>query len=626
MVESADTLYGYHGAILRVNLSKNTIVKESIDNEFCRKYFGGPGFINYFLLKEVPPDTDPLSPGNKLIFANGPLTGFNFPGVARHSVGAISPLSNGIAKSESGGYWGAQLKRSGFDAIIIEGKADYPVYLWICNGEAQIMDAKPLWGINTKETIETIRQELGDDRICVSSIGPGGENMVSFACIMNDFVDAAGRGGLGAVMGSKNLKAVAVRGKTLPPVKSPDGISEISKWMKQNMSKVKALSDIGTSPGIARWSEIGNLPVHNFRDQTFPEVESITAYTLKETIGTGMHGCFACPVRCKKVVEFEGYEKEYGGPEYETIGSVGSNLDISDLKTISKAHALCNAYSIDTISTGMTLSFAMECFENGILSKEDTGGIELKFDDVDSVLEGIELIAKRKGFLGNLLADGAGKAAAVIGKGAEKYAMQVKNVAIPAHSPLTNPSGAVGYATGAEGPDHGNTVLEIAYSSYITSTTMNPGHFQSLGYRTRLPVFDISSKKMGFLRMEKFKRYLHNSLIMCSMMPYSFEQLRDTLNSITGWDVTVMEMFRVAERMYTMSQLINTNRGFTAKDDTLPERFFTKIELGPGKGLQPLEKGDFERAKQDFYFLMGWDHNGIPHPAKVADLEIETEQ
>jgi aldehyde:ferredoxin oxidoreductase len=616
-------LYGYHGKILRVNLTESKFQVDEIDEEFCRKYLGGAGFVNYFLLKEVPPDADPLGPGNKLIFANGPLSGFNFPGAARHSVGAVSPASNGVAKCEAGGYWGAQLKRSGFDAVIIEGKADHPVYLWINNGEAKLMDASSLWGLNTKETNEAILKEVGDGQTSISSIGPAGECMVKFACIMNDLVSAAGRGGLGAVMGSKNLKAVAVRGTILPPVKDKTGIDALRNWMKENMAKIAKLSDVGTSAGIARFAEIADLPVHNFRDQTFPNVENITAYKLKETIRTGMHGCFACPVRCKKVVEFEGYEKAYGGPEYETIGSIGSNCDIDDLKVISKAHALCNAYSMDTISTGVVLSFAMECFEKGLLTKKQTGGIELKFGDPDSILKGIEIIARREGFLGNLLAEGSGKAAAKLGKGADKYAMQVKNVEIPAHSPLANPSGAVGYVTGTEGPDHGNTVLEIVYSSYITNPNMDVSLFNSIGYREKLPVFDIGPKKMGFLRIEKLKRYFGNIMVICSMLPYSFEQIRDALNAVTGWDSTLMEIFRVSERVYTMSQLINTRRGLSAKDDNLPERFFTVIKEGPGKGLRPLKKKEFEKAKQDFYFLMGWDKKGIPHPAKIADLGIE---
>jgi aldehyde:ferredoxin oxidoreductase len=624
MEKEKEMIYGYHGKILRADLTESKITIESIDEEFCRKYLGGVGFVNYFLLKEVPPEAEPLSPGNKLIFANGPLSGFNFPGAARHSVGSISPASNGIAKCEAGGYWGAQLKRSGFDAVIIEGKADHPVYLWINNGEVKIMDARALWGLNTKETNDAIRTEVGDNQTSISSIGPAGENMVKFACIMNDLVSVAGRGGLGAVMGSKNLKAVAVRGNKLPAVKDKEGIDALRNWMKDNMAKVAKLSEVGTTAAIARYEEIADLPVHNYRDQIFPNVQNITAQKIKETIGAGMHGCFACPVRCKKVVEFEGHEKAYGGPEYETIGSIGSNCDIDDVKVISRAHALCNAYSLDTISAGVVLAFAMECFEKGILTKRQTGGIELKFGDADSVLKGIEIIARREGFLGNLLAEGSGKAAAKLGKGAEKYAMQVKNIEIPAHSPLANPGGAVGYVTGAEGPDHGNTLLEIVYSAYITSLEMDTPPYHNLGYRDKLPVYDIGPKKMGLLKIEKLKRYIINSMVYCTFLPYSFEQIKNALNSITGWNTTLMEIFRTAERTCTMAQLINTRRGLSAKDDILPERFYSVIQLGPGKGIKPLKKKEFEKAKQDYYFLMGWDKNGAPHPAKIEDLGIES--
>ena len=404
---------GYNGKMLRVDLNRRKTAVENIGEAFCRRYIGGTGFILYYLMKEVAPGIDPLSPDNKLIFACGPLTGISLGGAARHAVGAKSPLTGGIAKSEAGEWWGPQLKRAGFDGIIVEGKAEQPVYLWIHNGEVEIRDAGKLWGKETKETQESIRSEIGDDRARLAMIGPGGENLVKYACIMHGLYDAAGRGGLGAVMGSKNLKAIAVRGNNLPPVRNPDGVKEVSTWLRDNLDQVKSFSDFGTGGAMERFEEAGNVPVRNFSGGSFPEVNKISPRAIKETISVGMEGCFACPVRCKKEVEVsEPYkvDRAYGGPEYETIGAIGSCCGIDDLAAVSHGSALCNAYSLDTISTGVTIAFAMECYEKGLLTKEDTGGLELRFGNSESMIKAIELIARREG-IGDLLAEGSVRAA-----------------------------------------------------------------------------------------------------------------------------------------------------------------------------------------------------------------------
>ncbi|MDZ4230524.1 MAG: aldehyde ferredoxin oxidoreductase N-terminal domain-containing protein [Dehalococcoidales bacterium] len=378
---------GYAGKILRVNLSNKSIAAEAIDEAFCRKHIGGAGFIAHFLLNELAAGIDPLSPENKLIFALGPVTGTPLSGSGRHCIGAKSPLTGGFAKSEVGGYWGAELKHAGYDAVIIEGKAEKPVYLWIHDGEASLKDAAHLWGKNTKEVQQTLRSELGDHLIRVASIGPAGENMVRYACIINDLHDAAGRGGVGAVMGSKNLKAVAVRGHQMPALADPAYLKEMRGWLLENKELWASFHEVGTGAGMNSGEATGNLPVRNFRDGTFPEVNRISGETLRDTYRIRMESCYACTVRCKKVVEIKEephpVDPAYGGPEYETLASLGSNCGISDLKAIVKGNELCNAYSLDTISTGVTISYAMECFENGLLSIEDTNGIDLRFGNAE---------------------------------------------------------------------------------------------------------------------------------------------------------------------------------------------------------------------------------------------------
>ena len=402
------SLDGYNGKILRVNLSNKTTSTEKLDPYFCRRYVGGAGFVAYYLWKELPAGVDALGPDNKLIFALGPISGLQLPGAARHCVGTKSPLAGCVVKSEVGGFWAAEFKRAGYDALIIEGKAEKPVYLFIQDGEVSIKDASHLWGKETNDTQEAIRAELGDNRIAACLIGPAGENMVRYSCIMSGTKDAAGRGGAGAVMGSKNLKAVAVRGHRLPKIANSERLREIRQQM---VARKSPLSEYGTGgPEMPMMVQTGNLPVRNFRDGLFP-AEKITGAVIKDTIRIGMEGCYACPVRCKKVVKFdEPYpcDPAYGGPEYETLAALGSNCGIDDIKAICKGNERCGANALDTISTGATIAFAMECFEKGLLTAKDTGGIDLRFGNGDAMIQVIDLIARREG-IGALLAEGTAR-------------------------------------------------------------------------------------------------------------------------------------------------------------------------------------------------------------------------
>ncbi|UCF91057.1 MAG: aldehyde ferredoxin oxidoreductase family protein [Desulfobacterales bacterium] len=614
---------GYNGQILRVNLTNQTTKIEPIDPSFCRKYIGGAGFIAYYLLSEVPPGIDPLEPANKLIFAAGPLTGLTLGGCARHTVGSKSPLTGGIAKSEVGEHWGAQFKRAGFDALIIEGKSEKPVYLWIHNGEAAIRDAVHLWGQDTKATQETIRSELADPKVRVAMIGPGGENTVRCACLMHGPFDAAGRGGTGAVMGSKNLKAVAVRGDNLPPVVDNEGVKKMVNWLRENMELVKAFSDYGTGSPMPRFEQLGNLPIRNFRDGGFPSVDKISAVTIKETIRVGMDGCFGCPVRCKKVVACqEPYhvDRAYGGPEYETLGALGSACGIDDLEAIAKGNELCNAYSLDTISTGLSLAFAMECFEKGLLTSADTHGLELRFGNADAMLKTIELIARREG-IGDLLAEGSARAAAQIGKGAEAFAIQVKKLELPMHEPRLSKGLALGYMVNPHGADHMDSLIDIFYCNFTEKPDVTVPDALPLGFEP-VPYLDSGPRKVALFKALQAKRLIADSLVLCALLPYSAAQYAELTAAVTGWDTSVMEQFRIAERILTMCRLFNVREGFSAADDKLPQRFFGPTH-GGALSDRSLDPDELEKAKRYYYYLMGWDDQGVPLAGKLEELGIE---
>ncbi len=612
----AKEIPGYHGKILRVNLSKNQIGIEEIDERFCRKYLGGAGFIAYYLWKEMKTGIDALSPDNKLIFAMGPISGLLLPGAARNCIGAKSPLTGGIAKAEVGGFWMAELKRAGYDAIIIEGKAEKPVYLWVHDGEAVIRDASYLWGKETLETETAIRTELGDNHIQVAFIGPAGENQVRFACIMEGCHDAAGRGGLGAVMGSKNLKAIAVRGHTLPPVVNADKVKEI----RQQLTHPSPMSEFGTGgPTMLHQVVTGDLPIRNFRDGGFPEVKQIHGGVIKDSYRTGMEGCFACPIRCKKVVKLEEpyhVHPAYGGPEYETLAALGSDCGVSDLKAILKGNERCNAYALDTISTGSTIAFAMECFEQGILTSKDTGGLELKWGNADAMLKAIDLIATRTG-IGGLLAEGTARMAEKMGKRCRDFALQVKGLEPGMHEPRIGSALFLSFMLSPTGADHcaaspdGLLAMDRVFKPY-----------HALGWTTPPPAAEISPQKVAIFRDSQFQNIILDSLVACHFPGMNLEQTVELLKGVTGWDTGVTELLRIAERIVTLMRLFNIREGITGAADELPERFYQPTNGGPLADLK-VDRRAYERAKNYYYILMGWDANGVPWPEKVEELGIE---
>jgi aldehyde:ferredoxin oxidoreductase len=615
--------FGNTGRVLRVDLSTGHVSVDEHDERFCRRYLGSTALVAYTLLKEVPSGIDAFDPQNRLLFALGPVSGAPLGGAGRSSVGAKSPLTFGFGKAEVGGHWGAEFRRTGYDALIVEGRAEKPAYLWITDQAVEIRGATQIWGRPTKEAQELIQQQLGDDRVRVAGVGPGGENLVRFACVINDLKHAAGRTGMGAVMGSKNLKAVAVRGGQAPKMANPERVRSIARWLADNHQTLSAsLHQFGTGAGMDSGRLSGNLPTRNFRDGDFVEVVDISADTLKEQIGVGMDGCYACPIRCKKMVKVTDpytVDPAYGGPEYETLAAVGSNCGIHDLGAVARAHALCQAYSLDSISAGLTVSFAMECFENGLLTLQDTEGIVLRFGSAEAMLALLEKIAHREG-IGELLAEGTRIAAQRIGRGAERYAIHVKGVEMGMHEPRLKQGLGLTYAINPHGADHGSGIHDTGFEQD------GPGlqAARILGLLEPMPLDDLGPAKVRAALYLQLWRNVLDSVGLCLFMPYDHSQALEIVRAVTGWNTSLWELMKAGERIATLARVYNLREGLTAADDRLPERFFSPPTAGPlregGVSINPLA---LEDAKRLYYQMMGWDaETGTPHRWKLEELDI----
>ncbi len=616
--------HGYTGKILRVDLSARRLVTEEFPENFYRQYFGGEGFVAYFLLKEVRRGIDPLSADNKLIFAAGPLTGVPVGGCGRHSVGGKSPLTGAFGEAEAGGYWGAELKMAGFDAIIVEGKAENPVYLFIRDGEAAIRDARHLWGLKTLECQNAIREELGDSLIKIAQIGPAGEKLVRFACVSNDLDAFAGRTGMGAIMGSKNLKAIACRGHQHLSLADPEAVAEIARWVKDNTPVAnKAMQDFGTARLIPALNLAGGLPTRNFQTGSMEGADKISGQTMKDTILVKRRSCFACPVQCKREVKVDepySVDPRYGGPEYETIAALGSNCGVDDLKLISKANELTAAYGLDSISCGGAIAFAMECFERGLLTSQDTGGLDLRFGNGKVVLQLVEQIALRQG-LGDVLAEGVARASQKIGPASAEFALHIKGQELPMHEPRWKQGMGVGYVMSPTGAEH---CANMHDSSYIAPGPLLK-EMKSLGILEPLALTDLSPAKMRLLVYNTEWIHFLNCSVCCFFVMFyglvGFERVAWLVNSVTGWETSSFELMKVGERAMTLARAFNAREGFTSQDDALPVRFFTPQVSGPLKGVA-LDPQSFEEAKKTCYQMLGWP-DGSPSAAKLGELGIE---
>lgn len=609
---------GYMGKILEVDLGTRTHRAIPLDPAIARQYVGGSGLAAHLLLDEASPALDPLGAGNSLALMAGPMTGTLVPTSNRFAAVAKSPLTGAFGESDCGGSWGGELKRAGFDGLIVRGRANSPVYLWISDGEVEIRDAGRLWGRDTWETDALVRQET-DDKASVACIGPGGEQLVRFAAIMNEGREgrAAGRAGLGAVMGSKRLKAVAVRGSMNVPVADAAALrASIKEWSPKLRAGAEGMHKYGTSGGTPTHEKMGNLPLKNWQQGSWPEgAVKISGVTLAERgILTDTYACRGCVIGCGRVVKIEDgpYAMERSaGPEYETVAMLGSNCLVDDLQAICKGNELCNRYGIDTISTGAVIAFAMEAFDRGLLTAEQVDGVDLQWGSGEGLVEMIKRIGERKG-LGRLLGEGVSRAARELGPQAQAFTIQVKGLEPPAHDPRAFFGNAIAYATSARGACH---------LSSFTHGFERVLAMPEFGHNAPVDRF-ASEPKPRLLFDGQNLMGMFDSLKACKFLLFGgarTPQLVEWLNYVTGWGMDQAEFFRTGERIFNAKRLYNLRSGLTGKDDTLPARFRQEPRAdGGAEGKLP----PFETMLAEYYQVRGWDSQGVPLPVKLAELGL----
>jgi len=616
--------------ILDVDLTVGKIETSTIPGETYRLYPGGSALGLYLILQEMEPGIDPLSPENMLVFSTSVLTGLPISGQSRVMITTKSPLTETIGDSQAGGFFPAHLRNSGYDAVVFRGKSEKPVYLYIDGNDVILKDASAVWGKVTGETERIIREELDEDQLEIAEIGPAGENLVKYASIMNMANRANGRNGTGAVMGSKNLKAIAV--KKVKPRKPYDaeGFKKLSGNVKERIAEnpnIQGLGASGTNGELAPTSEEGFLPTRNFLSGYFGEkVEKIGGDTLMNTIFKESDTCFACAIRCKRVVEIEGkVDPLYGGPEYETAATFGSYCDVDSLEDVSIANQYCNMYGLDTISCGATIAFAMECYEKGLLTKEDTDGMELAFGKSEYFPELIEKIALRKGF-GDLLAEGTHRAAEKLGPEAMPLSMCVKKQEMPAHMPHYKPAIGLLYAVNSFGADHQSCehdpFLTMPEDSFERKRLAMIGI--SKGYEDS---FSMDDDKVRFtVAGQQFFSTL-DTLGLCQFawgptwQLYGPDDLIDFCEAGVGWETSIEELLEIGERRINMMRYFNMREGFDKKDDYLPERMYEPLPDGPQKGFQ-LDKDIFMNFRDNYYQFVDWDENGNPSEETLRKLSL----
>ena len=609
--------FGYAGFLLRVNLSKQQLKVQRLDTRLLSMFLGGSGLGAHLIYEEVG-GAEPLGPDNLLSFLTGPLTGTIAPAAGRFIVCARSPLTGLWGEANSGGQWGPELKFSGFDGVLVRGRSQKPVYLTIFDGEVKIRDASELWGKDTYETEEAIKAEFGDKQIRVACIGPAGEREARIAGIMNDRGRAAARCGLGAVMGSKKLKAVAVRGgKEIRVFDS----GTLLNLRKKAVSMVKAASvneiKYGTSSGVEFLEEMGRMPNKYWSQGYWGGAAKISGKKMVETILTRRVGCYACPSPCGRVVEISAgpFKMEEGaGPEYETIAAFGSLCLNDNLEAIAKANDLCNRYGLDTISTGSVVAFAMECFERGIITKEDAGGTNLAYGKPEAILDLVEKIGRREN-IGFLLGEGVLRASQKLGRGSGNFAVHTKGLELPMHDPRQQYCRGLAYATASRGGHHNEDL------SYAVSAR----GLEDLGLPV-MPQLGLGKQDQDAVRAimvtQSFMCVL-DSLVMCCFLlgqGLTPSLISDIFNSVTGRKTSPLELLETGERIFNLKRIYNLSLGVSRKDDTLPVRILKEpLAHGGAKGQLP----NLEYMISTYYKLRGWTRNGIPSKKTLEKLALK---
>lgn len=613
--------YGHMGQILRVNLPTGVITVEPLDEQHTRKYLGGAGLATRYLYDELPTGIDPLGPENLLIFMTGPLTGTASASASRYSVVAKSPQTGIWGHANSGGSFGPALKRSGFDGVIFEGKAPHPVYLKIEDGIPELCDAAALWGKTVPETEDAI-QAAGAAKYTIASIGPAGENLVRFASIMNNKHRAAGRCGLGAVMGSKGLKAIACAGSQPVPVKDQEAFRQAARrqigFLDESMLKV-VFDTFGTNMIADMVNVRGGYPTRNWQQSVFDDIDLVSAQGITDSVFVDGVACFACPVTCGRrtaISEGKWQGNEGEGPEYETTNTFGAMCGVSDINAITMANYLCNQYGLDTISTGSTIAFSMECFERGILTPAMSGGLQINFGNADAIVQLVEMIARREG-IGDLLAEGTQGMAQQIGQGSEHFAMHVKGLELPAYDPRAAKICGLAYVTANRGGDH--------ITSYVEAPTF---------VDVPLLVIEDSAIKDPFIADPAETRVvvdMENALsaldaIGCCKfmgMGLTSQDMVDLLVAATGWELSLDEYIACGERNYNLARAFCIREGITREDDNLPARLMKDpLPSGPAEEML-IEQESLELMKDAYYQFRSWDlASGKPTPDKLASLGL----
>ena len=626
--------FGYTGKILHVDLTAGKLEVETPDEAFYRRYMGGSAMGVYYVLRDVPKGADPLGPENVLALFTSVTTGAAISGQSRINANAKSPISGAIGDSQAGGYFPAELKFAGYDGIVIKGRSPKPVYLSIIEGKAELHDAAHLMGKITGEVESILQKELADEKIEVMQHGPGAERGVLFSSIVNMSNRHNGRTGMGLVMASKNLKAVVVRGTQKVAVADPKAIVAINRVGPKeipNNPDMDAIAKYGTASVVSPQNMMGTLPTFNYSEGQFAGADAISGEKMAETILKKRETCFACVVRCKRVVEVtEGAYKAdplYGGPEYETIGLVGASCGINDLAAIAHANQICNENGVDTIACGGTIAFAMECYEKGIITKEQTGGIELKFGNVEAMLETLQQIVTNSGPLGTVLSQGSERAAKVWGNGADECLTTVKGAEAPAHMPQAKRSLGLIYAVNPFGADHQSSehdwMIEEGMASDLYMTRL-----ALLGMPDRLPALSLGPEKIRFAYLSEVFYSLLDTLELCQFVwgpawtLYGPTETVDFVRAVTGWDVSLDELMAVGMRRLNLMRVFNAREGFDRQQDKLPKKFFKALKgAGPTANIA-LTHEEIDAAIDQYYELAGWTPKGIPTQATLQKLDI----
>lgn len=612
---------GYAGKILRVDLSNGRLDIEKPDESVLREYIGGEGLGIKYLYDEVPAGADALGPENRLIFMTGPVTGSLAPTSGRHCVITKSPLTGCQTTSHAGGFWGTQLKLAGYDGIIVQGQSAKPVYLFIDDGKPQLYDATGLWGRDVFQTDLLIKEELNDRKISVASIGPAGENLVRYASIQSDRQRSAARGGTGTVMGSKKLKAIAVRGTqsfyAADPVAYMSSMDELLQSTYDNVISGSLFPKHGVTGIMDMINQHGALPTRNSQSGTFEGAHNLSGQKMSETMLTRTRGCFCCNIHCTRIIDIK-YGPYHGtrgkGPDYDATVAFGSQCGNSDLEAAARANLWCDQYGLDAVTTGETIAWAMELFERGIINRQDTRGIDLRFGNHEAMVAMVPKIATRMEF-GAVLADGVGEAAKKIGKGSDVYAMTVKNLDLPGFEVRGSKGMALGYAVDNRGGDNLRPFATVS---------------ECLGFRSKeigMPeTFDPVSEtgKVKWLIPAQHYSVAVNSLVCCmfTIIAYSVEpsQYARHLSAITGFSYDKDRLLLAGERIWNLQRAFNVREGFTRKADRLPDRL-TRVPApaGPAKGSTV----HLEPMLDAYYQARGWDRDGIPTRDKLSALGLE---